>query len=316
MSGIGTSKPTHHQRPDAEDGKGDTVADAAAEIIRLHGEIEAAYQTSLDRAIRIGELLAQQKEALEHGQFLPWVAEHLPFSERTAQNYMRVFSRRAELKSATVADLTKAYRLLAPPKAEPQAEPDEETTKSAPVADLTPSANTQDASPATLDNEPESTTQVDAESSPTTKPSTPNGSTLPPVAMIPTSPPALAPASAQPAAQEPTSPQRPTPITSKDAFRVLLANVSRGGPDLARKVIEKFAETAALEVWIPSTDPLEDLWALDHLMAGRLEALAEKEYDGASSWVEGHEERINDVINQAAPQPSDDDVTDEVGEEA
>lgn len=97
---------------------------------------------------------------------------------------------------------------------------------------------------------------------------------------------------------------------------MLLANVSRGGPDLARKVIEKFAETAALEVWIPSTDPLEDLWALDHLMAGRLEALAEKEYDGASSWVEGHEERINDVINQAAPQPSDDDVTDEVGEEA
>jgi hypothetical protein len=100
----------------------DDEVDPTAEIARLHGEIAAAYGTSLDRAIRIGELLTKQKETLEHGQFLPWVAEHLPFSERTAQNYMRVFAKRAELKSATVADLAGAYRLTAPRKTKPKAE--------------------------------------------------------------------------------------------------------------------------------------------------------------------------------------------------
>lgn len=85
------------------------------EINRLHTEIVSAAKSSLTKAIRIGELLARQKEKLQHGQWLPWLKSNASFSERTAQNYLRVFERRKELKSASVADLGEAYRLLAPP---------------------------------------------------------------------------------------------------------------------------------------------------------------------------------------------------------
>lgn len=84
-----------------------------SEIITLHGEILTAARKTLSKAIRIGELLACQKKKLTHGRWLDFVLSELPFSERTAQNYMRVFARRARLKSANVADLGKAYRLLA-----------------------------------------------------------------------------------------------------------------------------------------------------------------------------------------------------------
>lgn len=82
------------------------------EIIALHGEILQAARTSLGKALRVGELLEDVKGGLEHGEWLPWVKSNLPFSERTARNYIRVYQERDRLKSATVADLTQAYRLL------------------------------------------------------------------------------------------------------------------------------------------------------------------------------------------------------------
>jgi len=86
------------------------------EIVRLHDEIEGFYRASLTRAIRIGELLEEQKAALPFGQWLPWV-DRLPLSEKTVQNYMKLFRNRDTLKSANVADLSTAYKLLAkPPK--------------------------------------------------------------------------------------------------------------------------------------------------------------------------------------------------------
>lgn len=73
---------------------------------------------ALPMAIRIGELLHEQKEALPHGQFTPWIEAHLPFSPRTARNYMRVFEHRERLKTESVSVLTDAYHLLAPAKEE------------------------------------------------------------------------------------------------------------------------------------------------------------------------------------------------------
>jgi len=101
-----------------------TVDCTAREIVDLHNSIMAAALTSLDKAIRAGELLASIKAGLPHGEWLPWVKANLPFAERTARNYMRCHAERNRLKSASVADLTDAYRLLAPPpasKAEPYA---------------------------------------------------------------------------------------------------------------------------------------------------------------------------------------------------
>ena len=82
------------------------------EIRRLHEEIGEALRTTLPKAIRVGELLAEQKAELKHGEWLPWCKANLPFSERTASDYMKFHARRAELKTATVADLPAARKLL------------------------------------------------------------------------------------------------------------------------------------------------------------------------------------------------------------
>jgi hypothetical protein len=86
-----------------------------AEIKTLHGEIENAARTSLKNAVRIGKLLGGIKSTLPHGQWLPWVENNLPFTPRTAQNYIRIFEHRAEIKYERVSHLTDAYLLLSPP---------------------------------------------------------------------------------------------------------------------------------------------------------------------------------------------------------
>jgi hypothetical protein len=83
------------------------------EIARLHEEIVGHLRQSLEKAIRIGELLTEQKESLKHGEYTPWLKANVPFSDRTAQNYMRVYRERDRIKTETVSDLTGAYKLLA-----------------------------------------------------------------------------------------------------------------------------------------------------------------------------------------------------------
>lgn len=83
------------------------------EILRLHAEIEAEVRTTLPKAIRLGQLLVEQKAELGHGEWLPWVKANCPFSDRSAQDYMKYYRRRRELKTATVADLPGARKLLA-----------------------------------------------------------------------------------------------------------------------------------------------------------------------------------------------------------
>jgi len=87
---------------------------AKSEITRLHSEILEAARTSVDKAIRIGELLTQEKDKLDHGQWLPWLKANVPFTRATAANYMRCWERREELKCKTVLHLGEAYRILAP----------------------------------------------------------------------------------------------------------------------------------------------------------------------------------------------------------
>ena len=82
------------------------------EVRRLHGEILNSFRLSLEKGIRIGELLTEQKEALKHGEFTTWVNENLPFTDRTARNYMRVYHERDKLKTESVSDLKGAYEFL------------------------------------------------------------------------------------------------------------------------------------------------------------------------------------------------------------
>jgi hypothetical protein len=94
----------------------------ADEIRTLHNEIIASARTTLDKAIRIGELLTAQKDSLKHGEWLPWVKQNLPFSEDTAGRYMGVYRKRDRIPQRAEFQLTDAYRLLAE-TGEPEPEP-------------------------------------------------------------------------------------------------------------------------------------------------------------------------------------------------
>jgi len=82
------------------------------EIIRIHNELQKLYYSELDRAIRLGELLEEQKKDSRHGEFEGWVEKNLPFSVRTARNYRMIYRNREFLKGKAVADLNSAYLLL------------------------------------------------------------------------------------------------------------------------------------------------------------------------------------------------------------
>ena len=59
--------------------------------------------------------MLEAKAAVRHGKWLPWLKEHCGLSERTAQRYMKLARRKAEItKSVTLSDLsiTEALSLI------------------------------------------------------------------------------------------------------------------------------------------------------------------------------------------------------------
>lgn len=84
--------------------------DRTAEIQRELAELNNSLKMSVHKAIRIGELLTEQKEIIGHGLFLSWLNQYLDISERTAQRYMQLFSYRD--KTDKLADLQEAYKQI------------------------------------------------------------------------------------------------------------------------------------------------------------------------------------------------------------
>jgi hypothetical protein len=88
-------------------------------IINLHTEINESMKSVLKHSrlcfkkiLQMGKLLTEQKEALRHGDFGPWVEQNLPFTHRSANRYMEIFRRRHELKLDNVTNLSQAYKSL------------------------------------------------------------------------------------------------------------------------------------------------------------------------------------------------------------
>ena len=86
------------------------------EITRLHNEVNTLFTSGLEKAIRIGFLLEEQKKSMAHGKFTSWIDHNLPFKERTARNYMRLYRNRDEIKRQGIASLNVAYQALTEPK--------------------------------------------------------------------------------------------------------------------------------------------------------------------------------------------------------
>lgn len=92
----------------------DEMSITLAEVNKLHEEILSAAHRSLEQGIRVGELLTQFKKQCGHGKWGAFIEKWLPFSERTAQNYLNLYANLELLKSANFADLTlsDAYELI------------------------------------------------------------------------------------------------------------------------------------------------------------------------------------------------------------
>jgi DUF3102 family protein len=74
------------------------------------GQVRSAYGRSVESVLLLGQVLAEAKERLPHGQWGAAVAL-MPFSETTANRYMRIASNQV-LKSAQWADLPASVHAL------------------------------------------------------------------------------------------------------------------------------------------------------------------------------------------------------------
>jgi hypothetical protein len=118
------------------------LPDLAERINAEHEQAEAGLRAGLLHARNAGELLIQAKAQVPHGGWLPWLAENVCFSERTAQAYMRVARRWEELQSnpQRVADLP--FRRAVEALAEPAAPVDVDANLKESVSSLREAAET------------------------------------------------------------------------------------------------------------------------------------------------------------------------------
>jgi Protein of unknown function (DUF3102) len=88
------------------------VKDSATEINQLHLENCRSAEQTIERAIRIGQLLAEERAECKHGEWLRWLKAKIQFPQRTAYRYQRIYEARTKL--ASVANLADAYRIALP----------------------------------------------------------------------------------------------------------------------------------------------------------------------------------------------------------
>lgn len=84
------------------------------EINNEHRLACASARQTIDHALRCGELLAEVKAGMQHGEFLPWLQVNFEGTPRTAQRYVRLYSHQKSIAGAT--SVRAAQRLLEAPK--------------------------------------------------------------------------------------------------------------------------------------------------------------------------------------------------------
>jgi hypothetical protein len=98
----------------------------SAPALYLANEIEAAHQlaigaarTAIQHAVACGKLLIEAKAQVAHGEWLPWVEEHLSFGDRQARKYMALAANAEQLAYRNCGSdlgINAALELIASPK--------------------------------------------------------------------------------------------------------------------------------------------------------------------------------------------------------
>lgn len=87
-------------------------------IETITGEILDAQRKGGEAILTIGRCLNEAKNMLPHGEWLPWLAEKVGYSEKTAQNFMRLAREFSNPQALADLGATKALKLLALPQEE------------------------------------------------------------------------------------------------------------------------------------------------------------------------------------------------------
>lgn len=90
----------------------------ARDIETITAEILTLKQNAGDAIIKIGQRLIEAKAMLSHGEWLPWLNDRVEFSERSAQNLMRLSREWSNPQALADLGATKALTLLALPPEE------------------------------------------------------------------------------------------------------------------------------------------------------------------------------------------------------
>jgi hypothetical protein len=86
------------------------IKDRTQEIKQELSELNNTLKMSVHKAIRIGELLTEQKEIVGHGLFIQWIESNLDISRYTAINYMKLYEYKD--KCGNVQHLQEAYKQI------------------------------------------------------------------------------------------------------------------------------------------------------------------------------------------------------------
>jgi len=88
----------------------EVITDRKTRIIECHNGIHGSMKQALEYAFEAGQLLTEVKDEFNHGEFLPWLKENMPFSDKTAETYMKLHKHRCKIE--TVSNLQEAYRQI------------------------------------------------------------------------------------------------------------------------------------------------------------------------------------------------------------
>lgn len=95
-----------------------TEPQGTRDIETITGEILEAKRVGGEAIITIGQRLIEAKALLQHGEWLPWLTERIEYSEKTAQNFMRLARQWSNPQALADLGATKALTLLALPPEE------------------------------------------------------------------------------------------------------------------------------------------------------------------------------------------------------
>ena len=84
------------------------ITNNTKELNDLHQQIEGKLRSTVQDAIRAGEILMQAKHKLAHGELGQWIENNCIFSSKTAYRYMGIFEHKSKI--VTVTNLPEAYK--------------------------------------------------------------------------------------------------------------------------------------------------------------------------------------------------------------